>query len=457
MKGLLSIVFVLFLLPMAFAVDLDINKLSKEEVLIIGLDSPANIELEVTNNGRNDAFSFYTFFGSGITPSEPIEFSADESKNISLQLHPRLDSSSRGNTKITYFVQGQDRSEIEQQMVIRLIDLRDAFEIGSVSFYPETSSIEIFVRNKVNFDFENLKIDFSSPFFELSEEINLDAYESKEFQINLNREDYNKLTAGFYTMNADLEIQDIGARIQGKIEFIEKDLLNTEYENYGFIVSTKIISRSNDGNTMSEATTTAKKNIASRLFTTFSPEPDVVNRDGLNIYYTWEDVLLPGDSQIIKIKTNWFIPFFIIFLAVGIVYFAKKYSNQKIVLKKRVTFVKAKGGEFALKVTITAEAREFVENVRIIERLPPLVSMYEKFAGEFPDKISRDKKRLEWDFNYLDVGEKRVMTYIVYSKVGILGKFALPGTICRFEKEGKSRESYSNKAYFLSEQRDRRR
>lgn len=456
MKGILSIAFIMFLLPIALAIDLNVSKISEDEVLIIGLESPANIDLEVTNNGKTDAFSFYTFFGSGITPADPIKFDSGETKNITLQLYPRLDSNIRGNTKITYFIQDQNRDEVEQKIIIRMIDLRDAFEIGSVSFDPETSSINIYIRNKVNFDFEDLEIDFSSPFFDLSDKINLSSYESKEFEINLNKEDFNKLTAGFYTMNADVRIKDLGARIQGKIEFVEKDLLKTDTENYGFIINTKIISKSNEGNTMSESVTTISKNVVSRLFTTFNPEPDIVNRDGLSIYYTWEQVLLPGESQVIKVRTNWFIPFLIIILIIGLIYFGKKYSNQKVVVKKRVSFVKAKGGEFALKVTVEIEAREFVENVRIIERLPPLVNMYERFAGEFPDKISRDKKRLEWDFNYLDAGEKRIMTYIVYSKVGVLGKFALPGTICRFEKEGKSRESLSNKAYFLSEQRDRK-
>ena len=290
----------------------------------------------------------------------------------------------------------------------------------------------------------------------MEKEVSLNAYESKSFNIELNREDFDKLNAGFYTLNAKVNYKTESANIEGKIEFKEKDLLETKSKDYGFFIVTNVIDKSNEGNTVVNSETTIKKNIFTRLFTTYSPEPTQVEREGTKVYYTWIQKLNPGESIEITVKTNWLLPFLLIFFFVTLIYFTRKYVTQKVQVKKRVSFVKAKGGEFALKVTLIAEAREFVENVRIIDRLPPLVKMFERFGGELPDKISKDKKRLEWHYNYLDAGEKRVMTYIVYSKVGVLGKFALPGAICRYQKEGKEKESNSNKAFFISEQKDRR-
>lgn len=454
MRKLWGLFFVLVLLPVVFAINVDVEKVSENEVMIIGLEDPATYVLEVTNNGRDDFFSFYTFFGSGLSPSEQVEFLRGEVKNVTIDVFPRWDLGMIGSPSYEYFIQGSDRSEVEKKLTVKILKLEDALEIGSSSFNPESSVLSIYLENKVNFNFSELNVDFSSPFFDLEESFSLLPYEKKEFNIELKKEDFNQLMAGFYTLEADIESGDVECEIEGRIEFVEKDLLKTETKSYGLFVNNRVIKKVNEGNIVSESVTKVKKNIISRLFTTFSSEPDYKVREGGKVYYTWEQKLSPGESQEIVVKTNWLIPFLLLVLIFSTFYFAKKFSQQKVFVKKRVSFVKAKGGEFALKVRVSVEAKEFVENVRVIERLPPLVKMYEKFAGEFPDKISRDKKMLEWDYAYLDEGERRVMTYVVYSKVGILGKFALPGTVVRFKQNGKDKQSTSNKAYFLSEKKE---
>jgi len=124
-----------------------------------------------------------------------------------------------------------------------------------------------------------------------------------------------------------------------------------------------------------------------------------------------------------------------------------------MVLKKKVTFVRAKGGEFALKVSLFVHAKKYIEKVQIIDRLPALVKIYEKFGGEIPSKVEEDKRRLEWNFEKLEAGEIRVISYIVYSKVGVLGKFALPSATAIFQRDGVIKNEESNRAFFMAEQR----
>jgi hypothetical protein len=50
-------------------------------------------------------------------------------------------------------------------------------------------------------------------------------------------------------------------------------------------------------------------------------------------------------------------------------------------------------------------------------------------------------------------GERRVFSYIIYSKIGVLGKFALPSVTAVYEKEGKVKEAQSNQAFFMLEPR----
>ncbi|MEK6913465.1 MAG: hypothetical protein AABW47_02225, partial [Nanoarchaeota archaeon] len=118
----------------------------------------------------------------------------------------------------------------------------------------------------------------------------------------------------------------------------------------------------------------------------------------------------------------------------------------------KVSFVRAKGGEFALKVSVIVSARKYVEKVHIIDRLPPLVKLHERFGGELPKKVDERNGRMEWDFAKLQAGEARIISYIIYSKVGVLGKFALPTTKAVYEKDGEVHESESNHAFFIADQ-----
>ena len=46
----------------------------------------------------------------------------------------------------------------------------------------------------------------------------------------------------------------------------------------------------------------------------------------------------------------------------------------------------------------------------------------------------------------------RVLSYVIYSKVGVLGRFALPPATALYEMQGKVEESQSNRAFFVAEQ-----
>ena len=258
--------------------------------------------------------------------------------------------------------------------------------------------------------------------------------------------------AGYYTLTADIVANDKKTTVEGTMKFTEKDIVTTSQNDYGFIVNTQKILKVNEGNVVSPSSTILKKNVVSRLFTTFSPEPDLVDRKGLVVYYTWERQLKPGDQLQIVVTTNWILPLLAILLTVAIVILAKQFSKTNLSLKKKVSFVRAKGGEFALKVSVIVNARKFVERVNVIDRLPPLVKLHEKFGGEMPRKVDEGNRRIEWHFDKLQEGETRILSYIIYSKVGVLGKFALPTTTAVYEKDGQVHEAESNNAFFIADQ-----
>ena len=447
------LILMLFLIQPVLAVNLNIQKVSDKEIMVAGLQSPANFILNVTNNGASDEFSFYTFFGPVVSPNESIQINAGETKLVEFKVSPRSDLKLRGQVSFPYFVQGDNKSEVEEKLTVRVIELKDAFKLGADSINPESGSVNIYLENQVNFDFNGLKVHLSSPFFEEDRVVDIPPYGKEDFKIELNKDDFSKLTAGFYTLLSDLEIKDISAHIEESIDFKEKNILREDVKEYGLIISTTLIKKFNEGNTVQDSSTLVKKNSISRIFTTFSPEPNTVSRDGFTVSYIWNKKINPGESFEVEVKTNWFIPFLVILLVILTVIFARKYSKTDIVLRKRVSFMNAKGGEFALKIMINIESRKFIENVRIFDRLPPLVKIYERFGGETPKRFNKTKRMFEWELGTLEAGEKRMLSYVIYSRVGVLGRFALPSAYAMFEREGKQKEVNSNKAFFLADQK----
>ncbi|MFW6283334.1 MAG: hypothetical protein ACOC1P_04755 [Minisyncoccales bacterium] len=453
MKKMFLLLFAVVLLPSLFSLSLEIDKKSSDEVMIHEFQNPVTFELDIRNIGDDDEIYFYNLVGFQMSPDYKIPIKNNQLKTIELNISPIGKIDAKGPFTFNYYIRGSDGSDMKKSLTFKIVSLEDAFEIGSENLNINEETLDIYVRNKYNYDFEDIQGSFDSAFFDFERTFSLDAYEKEEFSVDLNQDQLDKLLAGFYTIDGEFEIINETINLEGVIEFSEEDFLKTDEESYGLFIKTDIIRKDNQGNTIADASISVNKNIISRLFTSFNIEPDVVERNGGEVVYIWNKKLDPGEKLEVFVKTNWLLPFIVVLILVLIVVFVKKYSKKDVDLKKRVSFVKAKGGEFALKVSIVVTANSYVEKINIIDKLPPLVKVYHQFGREEPSKINEKARKIEWDFNQLEEGEKRVLSYIVYSKVGVLGKFALPSATAIFEKDGKIKESGSNRAFFVSEQK----
>ena len=138
----------------------------------------------------------------------------------------------------------------------------------------------------------------------------------------------------------------------------------------------------------------------------------------------------------------------------AVIAFTKKLTATDVTISKKITYVKAKGGEFALRVNLFVSSKNYVERVNIVDRLPPLMKVYEKFGGEKPSRVNEGARLIEWNFEKLEAGELRTLSYIIYSNdVGVIGRFALPSGTAIYQRLGKIKDSESNKAFFMAEQK----
>ncbi len=454
MKRVFILLFlIVMIIPFSLALNLNVEKTSSNEVMIADLNKPATFNLEITNNGPADSIGFYNLIGFQMSPSDKIPLASGETKEITVEVSPIGAIKERGNYIFEYFIKGNSGDDLAQSLDFKIIDLKDAFEVGSGNVETQSNSLVIYIHNRNNFDFGNVKANFNSAFFNFEKEFSLGAYERENFEVTLSKEDFKSLMAGFYTLNVKVEVEEKTAEIEGVIKYVEKDVITTSSTNYGFVINTEVIKKVNDGNVVARTEAIIKKNIISRLFTTLTPEPDSVDRQGFTVYYVWNRQLNPGETLEITVRTNWLFPILIILLIIAIVLLVKQYSKTNIILRKRVNFVRTKGGEFALKVSLFVSAKRYIERVNIIDRLPPLVKLYENYGGEKPTRVDEKNRKLEWNFEKLEAGETRALSYIIFSKVGVLGKFALPTANAIYEKDGEINETDSNRAFFIAEPR----
>lgn len=451
MKKMILPILLFLLLPTILAIDLKVNHTSSDEVMIMDINQPTEFELEITNLGKTDDFQFYNLWGFVTDPITTGTIAKGETKKVILKIFPRDNFQIRGFYTFIYGIRATDNSKLEQELIFKIIDLEDAFKIGVEKFDEDRNQITIYIQNLENFNFEKIDAEFNSAFFNIKEEFSLLPNSKRTFKINLDKTEFSKLKAGFYTITGKIVVDGKKSEIEGIIEFEENENIKTTEKTNGLIIKTTEIKKENEGNVLAKVQVKIAKNIISRFFTSVSITPDLVERDGLKINYVWERELEPGRTLEIKIKTNWTLPFIILILIGAIIYLVKFYSKKDIVLKKKVTFIHSKSGEFALKVSIFVHSKKYLEKVNIIDRLPPVARLYHKFGGVEPTRASEEKRRIDWNFEKLEEGEVRMLSYVIYSKLGVLGKFALPKATAIYEDQGQLKEAQSNQTFFLAE------
>ncbi len=430
---------------------LEIEKEIISNTAIIELDTPALFNITITNTGSTDTFQIYNLVGINMDPSTPFTISKNQSKNILLKVYPRQ---TIGFYNFEYKIKDSGLNIKTDEINLNTINLKDAFEISVSGITPDSKKAIISFENKVGHSFENVDISYSSAFFEHQDKFSINANEKKQFEIDINPEKSKLLLAGPYIVKSEILINQKSFIIESIMYFNERLGIDTERTDKGILLKTLTIKKQNNGNLKSEATLEITKDIFSAMFTTFSLPPLSKDFQGLNIQYSFQKELSPGQNLEVTAKTNYWISLLIFLLILIAVSLYKKYKTESVVISKRATSVKTKGGEFALKITIRVKAREFVEHLSVIDKIPRMVKIYERFGSITPDKVDHQNRRIEWNIESLNPNEERIFSYIIYSKFGVLGKFELPRTKVTYEHQEKIKESLSEKAFFINEPKE---
>ncbi len=449
LRYLWALLFILFI-STANATDLEVEKFEKGNVIVAESGNPAVFDFVITNNlGGEETVEIYSLIGVTFSPRGTFDLRSGKNFIEVKAYLPENLLRNRGLLNLEYQIKGQKSGILRDNFVVRIVSLDEVFtlEANDIKFKDQKAVVK--VRNTQNSNFEDVNFDFDSVFFVASGKESFKPFEEKNFSILINK-DIQEIVAGHYFINAEVSFGDSKNKISGIVDYLEKEVILSDSKSKGLIFRKTTLTNKNEGNKESVINVETRKNIITRLFTTFSEEPSFSERKGLFVNYMWSKNLKPGDEFNVVVSTNYTYPFILLILVVLIAFFVRVYTFTNVVANKSINFVKTKGGEFALRVKLRIKARRAVKNLQIIDLLPNMTKLYENF-GKAPDKIDEKTRRLYWKIGDLNAGEERSISYIIYSKIRTVGRFELSSARVVYQKDGKNEEVYSNRAYFVSE------
>ena len=438
------------------SLDLTINTAPVANTIVNDGDKPAVFDVTITNNGASGNFEIYTFEKFDVAPNN---FSLDGGKTTTIRLNffpgePMKENVGYISTPF-YIREVGGSSSQKKDIFIKLINFDDSFEVkgGDIDF--ESTIVKVSFYNVEDLSYDNVGVVFSSEFFDDREAtFKFEPYEKEDINIAVDKEKLKKLVFGTYTITATFVVDGRTGVVRGPVKILEKAGLGMTETDKGIIIRKHIIEKTNEGNVLTIAEVSVRKNAISRLFSTFSPEPNNVERNGFFIDYFWQKELKPDEALTVDVTTNWLFPVVLVALIAAIVFIFNKFYTTDLIIKKSIGFVRTKDDRFALRVHLRVRARRFMEKVVIFDRLPGMTGLYEHY-GSHPSQYDKNTGRIKWDVGKLTEGEERIFSYIIHSKLKVVGKFELPSATGIYEVQGQVHESKSNRVFFINEPKEK--
>jgi len=448
-KVVFGLILLVFLMSFAIAIpDLEVEVVDKGSVVIAELDNPAVFDLIITNNGFGENFEMYSLVGVSILPRAPFLLSHGNN-TIEVRAYPNdFVRNNRGLFLFDYEIKGVDSGIFKDQLLIKIVELKDVLDISAENIAPDDEKATITLYNLENTHFEDVVVNFNSQFFDFFEIVSLEPFGNASFEVDFDRNKFTGIEAGPYIITANIALDEVKTKIDGVINYLEREGVAVDKSSSGVLIRRDIITKTNVGNTPRTVEIEVQRNVVKRLFTGYSIAPLSSERSGVYVNYVWEQALDPGESFSVISTTNYTFPFILLLLIILIGFMVKKSGRTTVELTKRVSYVRTKNDDFALKIRISVKANSSVDNVEIVDRIPPTTRLYSGF-GRKPDRVQEGSGKIEWDLGSLTSGEERVISYIIYSKIRVLGRFELSPAGARYEVGERKESVVSNRTFFM--------
>lgn len=445
----LVLVVSLVLIPLTSAKTLRIEKYAVNDNIITELKNPAEFNLVLTNLGESDTFQMYTLVGGVSMEEQTFQLDNGESKELTVKAY--FDESvlkNRNAFGFEYRILGRESGIVKDALTVQVFTLGTAVSVTSENIQMNQKEVELTVKNRANYTFNDVNLKVSSPFFNAKYSLDLKPYEEKTFIVEINQEKLERSSRGPYILSYEIELDEVVGKGTSVFEFKEITNIKTEESEKGILWQRFISKKTNTGNSNAFVRVFVEKTGFARLFTSSNVRPSDVEKINSKTFLVFEKELAPGESVEFKITTNYWIPLILLIGLVVAFWLIFIEGRKCLVVKKKVAIIKTKGGEFALRITLLVRVLKNIERVSVIERIPQLVKLHKKFSIIEPTRIDKKTREVVWEFDALNAGEERIISYVIYSDIGVFGRFDIPAATIIYEREDKIYETESNKVVF---------
>jgi hypothetical protein len=187
------------------------------------------------------------------------------------------------------------------------------------------------------------------------------------------------------------------------------------------------------------------------LFSSTKPKAKIM-QEGNKRYFVWAVELDENNSMSVRIIEDYRMLFFVIIVAIILVFVYFKYRSPITINKEAKNIIKKDGGIFSLKIVLHLKNRgnKKIEGIELREVVPNIAEIEKDISiGTLkPSKILKHEKKgsiIKWDIDSLDVGEERVLSYKIKAKLPILGDLNLPPAVAKFRYNNKDAGAHSNR------------
>ncbi|HLD15746.1 MAG TPA: hypothetical protein VJB94_04190 [Candidatus Nanoarchaeia archaeon] len=346
-----------------------------------------------------------------------------ESRNyeIPLKAHSVIDSSVKEETLLVMHVtSSKDLIKVTPHLPDELIP-------------GDTNGIAVDFKNNGNILIENAEVYVTSEVFSASKVLTFRPGKdfTEAFDIDLKPD----TKPGVYTLSIriykDQELK--GVYTSDFAVASNPDIKESKNVASGFLRKKITITNENEGNAPIKRRIEYKISGISRFFTKVDPAASY--QDGM---YVWEFNVGAGEKQVINILIDYRTPFIVLFALALFILLAYYILTRGVNIKKRVFKIShdVEEGITELKIMlhIKNKAGKPVKEIKIIDLIPDHLMLTKEFGTLKPDHMQKGSNniRLIWNVPSLEIGEERIFSYKVKSKIDIVGSLVLPAAAVHF-------------------------
>lgn len=451
MKKRILIFLFLFILLASSCFALDIENKAKKDAIFPGEE--ATFALTILNNGnlaQDIEIKTLSYDWKLIEGEGTLYLPAGVSKTVQLAYQEKLPKNP-GFYDVSLIIKS-DTERYEKSLSIEVINKTKLLyvQLENKEIDPRRPALfKIKIKNRYNFEPDPLTIKIESDLFRFTKEIEIAAESEKELILELDLdpnslEGYHDLHITAITEEGEKYMDDIVPLKISKFDNIKE----VSEQISGFLSWGENITESNQGNTIAERAFTKQFSGFELLFTSFTPEPEIVESENKKLAQ-WQYTLSPGEAKTFSYKTNYGTPLIILILVILVLALLYFTLRKPITVRKKVMALHSRQGKIAImKVLIYVKNKRNkpLKSVSLIDKVPKSIRRPTQFSQDKP-KVSSlaDGTRLLWSLS-LRPKQEKVISYRIESSIKVIGRIRLPKAIILVKTKNSRKVSKSNSA-----------